>query len=219
MVLGAEENGDLPDPKAESAVAEAGAVADETEIIEAVLQGEKERYGELVSRYQLAAWKLAYSFVGDWEEAKDLSQNSFVKAYQHLRSFRAGARFSTWLYRITANECMDFLRRRGRRLELLILSGSDGENPDDAPALDPADPAAGPRQTAHERDLAGRLARAVERLPMNQRTAFSLHHLSGLPLEEVSRVMGCRAGTVKTHLFRAAQSLRLLIEPYLKREG
>ena len=182
-------------------------MADETEIIGAVLQGEKERYGELVSRYQLAAWKLAYSFVGDWEEAKDLSQNGFVKAYRHLRSFRAGARFSTWLYRIIANECKDHLRRRRRQPELLNLSGGPG-NDEQEPALDPADPGADPRQRAHERELAGRLARSIGRLPMNQRTAFNLHHLNGLPVEEVSRVMGCREGTVKAHLFRAVQSLR-----------
>ncbi|MDO8729791.1 MAG: sigma-70 family RNA polymerase sigma factor [Candidatus Omnitrophota bacterium] len=188
----------------------ADVAADETEIIGAVLQGEKERYGELVSRYQLAAWKLAYSFVGDWEEAKDLSQNGFIKAYRHLGSFHGGARFSTWLYRIIANECKDFLRRRGRQPELLILSGCAGDE-EGEPALDPPDPGAGPRQTAQDRELASKLARAIGRLPMNQRAAFSLHHLNGLPLEEVSRVMGCREGTVKSHLFRAAQSLRRVL--------
>ncbi len=188
----------------------ADVAADETEIIGAVLQGEKERYGELVSKYQLAAWKLAYSFVGDWEEAKDLSQNGFVKAYRHLRSFRGGARFSTWLYRIIANECKDFLRRRGRQPELLILSGCAGDD-EGEPALDLPDPGAGPRQAAQDRELACKLDRAIGRLPMNQRAAFSLHHLNGLPLEEVSRVMGCREGTVKSHLFRAAQSLRRVL--------
>lgn len=185
-----------------------GAVADETEIISAVLQGDKERYGELVSRYQLAAWKLAYSFVGDWEEAKDLSQNGFVKAYRQLRSFRGGAKFSTWFYRIIANECKDFLRRRGRPPELLAFSGCSDDDSSDEPAFDPPDPGAGPRQAAQDRELAGKLARAIGRLSMNQRAAFSLHHLNGLPLEEVSRVMGCREGTVKAHLFRAAQGLR-----------
>ena len=198
VVLGAAETG---------GAAGAGAVADETEIIAAVLQGEKERYGELVSRYQLAAWKLAYSLVGDWEEAKDLSQNGFVKAYRNLRSFRAGARFSTWLYRIIANECKDFLRRRRRRPELLVLRGCAGDDEEDS-ALDPPDPGAGPREAAQDRELAGKLARAIGRLTMNQRAAFSLHHLNGLPLEEVSHVMGCHEGTVKVHLFRAAQNLR-----------
>jgi len=185
----------------------AGVAADETEIITAVLQGEKERYGELVSKYQLAAWKLAYSFVGDWEEAKDLSQNGFVKAFENLRRFRFDSKFSTWLYRIIANECKDFLRRRGRRPELVILSGS-GDDPEEDPALDPPDPRAGPREAAQEREMAGRLSRAIGRLPMSQRTAVNLRHLSGLPVEEVSRVMGCREGTVKAHLFRATRRLR-----------
>ncbi len=188
------------------------------EIIEAVLQGDADRYGELVSRYQLAAWKLAYSFVGDWEEAKDLSQNGFVKAYRHLARFRGGSRFSTWLYRIVVNECKDFLRRRRRQPELVSF-GKSGEDPKDLPAIDPPDPRAGPRETAHQRELAGKLSQAIGMLPMKQKSVFILHHLHGLSLEEVSQVMGCRLGTAKTHLFRAGENLRLRMEPYLNREA
>ena len=186
------------------------------EIIEAVLQGDRERYGELVSRYQLAAWKLAYSFVGNMEEAKDISQNGFVKAYHHLRQFRKDAKFSTWLYRIIANECKDFLRQQGRQPELVSLS----EDPvaDDPLPFDLPDPALDPRQTAHNRELAGRLAQAIGRLPMKQKSAFVLHHLNGLPLQEISQVMGCRLGTVKVHLFRATETLRISIEPFLSTE-
>jgi len=191
-------------------------VVDESEIIGAVLQGETERYGELVSQYQLAAWKLAYSFVGDWEEAKDLSQNGFVKAYRHLRHFRGSSKFSTWLYRIIANECKDFLRRRSRQPRTVPLGAEP--DPEEPALLEVADPAGGPRESAHQRELAGKLSQAIERLSMKQRSAFTLHHLSGLGLEEVSRVMGCRAGTVKTHLFRANEKLRLSMEPFLDGE-
>ena len=188
------------------------------EIIEAVLQGDADRYGELVSRYQLAAWKLAYSFVDDWEEAKDLSQNGFVKAYRHLARFRGESKFSTWLYRIVVNECKDFLRRRGRRPETVPFCGS-AEDSEDHRQIDAADPRAGPREEAHQRDLSGKLSRAICMLPMKQRSVFILRHLQGLPLEEVARVMGCRIGTAKTHLFRASESLRLRMEPFLNLEA
>ena len=190
---------------------------DDLEIIGAVLQGEAARYGELVSKYQFAAWKLAYSFTGDWEEAKDLSQNGFVKAYHQLRRFRGRAKFSTWLYRIVTNECKDFLRRSSRRPETVPLAA--GSDPDDPPGIDPADPAADPREAAHRKELAGKLARAIGRLPVKQQSAFILHRVNGLSLEEVSEAMGCRPGTVKAHLFRASETLRLCMEPFLRQEA
>lgn len=186
------------------------------ELVEAVLQGDTNRFGELVSRHQLAAWKLAYSLVGNMEEAKDLSQNGFVKAYRHLRGFRRGSKFSTWLYRIIANECKDFLRQKGRQPSLVSLS-SDAED-DDSPPFDLPDPAKDPREAAHNRELAKRLARAIGRLPMKQQMAFILHHLNGLPLQEVAQLMDCRVGTVKAHLFRANESLRFSIGTQLLAE-
>ena len=186
------------------------------EIIQAVPQGDVERYGELVQRYQLAAWKLAFSFVGNMEEAKDVSQNGFVKAYRHLHRFRAGAKFSTWLYRILANECKDSLRRKVRQPEMVPMAAESEASLDgEGPLFEPADPGANPRHAAANREMAGRLSQAIRRLPMKQRSAFLLHHVNGLPLAEVSQVMGCRVGTVKAHLFRASESLRVGLGPFL----
>ena len=184
------------------------------EIIHAVLQGEINRYGELVSKYQLSAWKLAYGFVGNFEDARDISQNGFVKGYRNLRGFRGSARFSTWFYRIIANECKDFLRKKNREPERVELrSENDGEEPS---LFDAPDPSPDPRETAFKKELVMKMGRAILRLSLRQRTAFILHHLHGLPQEEVAQVMGCRTGTVKAHLFRASETLRAIIEPMLK---
>ena len=191
-------------------------MASDAEIIEAVLQGDVERYGELVERYQLAAWKLALGFVGNAEDARELAQNGFVQAYRRLRQFRGEAKFSTWLYRIIANECKDFFRARARRPETVSLSVDNPE--EDSIPFELADPGGDPRDALASRELAARIARALERLPMGQRTAFVLHRLNGLPLREVSEVMGCRVGTVKAHLFRATETLRVLVESFLKTE-
>jgi len=192
-------------------------VDDDSEIIDAILEGASDRYGELVDRYQLAAWKLAYSFVGNFEDAKDLSQNGFVKAYQNLGRFRGGSRFSTWLYRIIANECKDFLRRKNRRPFFVSLSAPDEPEEGASPAIpfELEDRGNNPRETAQDRELAAQLAGAMERLPMKQRTAFLLRHVNGLSLEETSEAMGCRLGTVKSHLFRASESLRAFLGPFL----
>ena len=191
-------------------------MATDAEVIEAVLQGDVERYGELVERYQLAAWKLALSFVGNLEDTKELAQDGFVQAYRHLRQFRGEARFSTWLYRIIANECKDFFRAQARRPELVTLSVDNAE--EDSIPFDLADPEGDPRDALQARELAARITRALERLPMTQRTAFVLHHLNGLTLQEVADVMGCQVGTVKAHLFRASEALRQQVGPFLKME-
>ncbi len=193
-------------------------MASDLEIIDQVLRGEIERYGELVERYQRPSWQLAYGLVGNFEDAKDLAQNGFVKAYRNLGRFRGKSVFSTWLYRIIANECIDFLRRRARQPAVVPLSWNspDGEDPI---LFDLADPAGDPRDFFQARELAQRISRAIGELPMRQKSAFALHHLQGLPLAEVARVMGCRLGTAKVHLFRATAALRLAIEPWIKIEG
>jgi len=182
-------------------------MATDTEIIQAVLAGEVDRYAELVTRYQLAAWKLAYSFVGNAEDARDISQNGFVKAFQHLSAFRRRAKFSTWLYRIIVNECKDFFKRKARQPQVVSLSG-DSDDPDDPILFEVADPAGDPRDALANEELARTLGKAIRILPRKQRTAFVLHHLHGMPLTEVSEVMDCRVGTVKAHLFRACEQLR-----------
>ena len=189
------------------------------QIVEAILQGDTERYSELVHQYQLAAWRLAFSFVGNLEDARELAQNAFVNAFRSLSRFRGRSKFSTWLYRIVSNECKDFLRRKAREPVMVSLEAAPGESDRDAPELfEGADTRGDPRQSASNRELAEKLARAIGRLPMKQRLAFLLHTVHGMPLEEVSGVMSCRVGTVKAHLFRASESLRLFLEPALAEE-
>ena len=190
-------------------------MASDPEVIDAVLRGEIGRYGELVERYQRPCWQLAYGLVGNLEDAKDLAQNGFVKAYRNLARFRSEAEFSTWLYRIIVNECKDFLRCKSRQPALLPLHSANSEDHD--PILfDVADPAGDPCDFFQARELAQRISRAIRELPMKQKTAFLLHHLQGLTLGELAQAMGCRIGTVKSHLFRATEAIRLKVEPYIK---
>jgi RNA polymerase sigma-70 factor (ECF subfamily) len=182
--------------------------SDET-IIDAVLGGAVDRYAELVARYREPAWRLAYGFVGHAEDAKELSQNAFVKAYRHLAAFRRQAKFSTWLYRIVANECKDFLRRRARQPRTVSLTPEDPEEP----MFEVADDAPDPSQALGNRELARRLSAGIRQLSGQQREAFVLHHLQGLSMDEAAAVMRCRVGTVKVHVFRACGRLRQWMDP------
>ena len=189
----------------------------DADTIKAVLEGDVDRYAELVAKYQGPTLRLAFSLVGNYEDARELSQNGFVKAYRHLRRFRGRASFSTWLYRIVVNECKDFSRRSARRPQTVSLA-PDPER-EDPGLFEVADPGADPGERLANQELARQLSEAIGRLPMKQRTAFVLHHVHGMSLEEVSGVMGCRVGTVKAHVFRATEQLRGRLEPFVMSEG
>ena len=194
----------------------------DADAIQAVLKGDVDRYAELVDRYQGRAIRLAFSFLGNAEEARDISQEAFVRAYRALGRFRGGAAFSTWLFRIVINACKDRVRARVRQPMVVASVGASGPDTQDADGLfvvDVDDPAAGPSEQAANRELAQRISRAIEALPMKQRTAFLLHHVHGLALTEVGQVMSCRTGTVKSHVFRATARLQAELGPWIREEG
>ena len=192
----------------------------DADTIRAVLAGDIDRYAELVDRYQDRALRLAFSFVGNFEDARDVAQDAFVSAYRSLGRFRGAARFSTWLSRIVINRCKDVHRARARHPVVAAGLGSAGDDPaaDDGLFMDAPDPCPGPGDQAVNRELSQQLTVAIRSLPMNQRTAFLLHHVHGVSVEEAAGIMGCRAGTVKSHLFRATSSLRERLTPWLTQE-
>lgn len=190
-------------------------------VIEAVLAGDVDRYAELVEKYQGAALRLAFSLLGNYEDARDASQEAFVNAYRALSRFRRGSTFSTWLYRIVVNECQDVRRLRLRQPAASVRIGGEDPAERDGEALfvEVADPAAGPAEQLADRERSRQLSHAIAALPLQQRTAFLLHHVHGLPLAEAAGIMGCRLGTVKSHIFRATERLQALLRPWLAKEG
>ena len=192
----------------------------DAETIRGVLAGDIDRYAELVDRYQDRAIRLAFSFVGNYEDARDVAQDAFIGAYRSLGRFRGASRFSTWLYRIVINRCKDVHRFRARHPGIPAGVGGAGDDAESGESLfvDAPDPHPGPSDHAVNRELSRRLTSAIGGLPMNQRTAFLLHHVHGVSIEEAAAVMGCRPGTVKSHLFRATSSLRVRLTPWLTQE-
>lgn len=179
---------------------------DDAALVRQVQAGEADAYAVLVERYQERAVRLAFGLVHHWEDARDLSQEAFVKAYRRLGSFRAEAAFSTWLYRIVVNTCRDFQRRRRLRVWVSLDAPAETEEPSslfEAPSRD-----APPNAQAADRELGAALTRAIDHLPERQRAAFVLKHLEGLSVEEAASVLQCAPGTVKAHLFQAAAKLQ-----------
>jgi RNA polymerase sigma-70 factor (ECF subfamily) len=174
----------------------AGLVPDAFLVAE-TLRGRSEAFGTLVERYDRAVYHLAFRTLHDREEAQDAAQEAFFKAFRSLRTFRPDAKFSTWIFSIAYHACCDRLARRKRY--------SNEELPDRA------DSSAGPELQAIADDEATRLHAAIAALPEKYRTVITLYHLQGAQYEEIAKVLQIPMGTVKTHLFRAKEQLRKLL--------
>ncbi len=170
---------------------------DDHTLVAQTLAGRPDAFGTLVERYDRAVYHLAYRTLRDQEEARDAAQEAFFKAYRSLRTFKPTAKFSTWLFAITYHACCDRLSRRKRY--------SNEELPERA------DTAAGPESEAIANDEAKRLRAAIASLPEKYRTVITLYHLQGQQYEEIAQVLGVPMGTVKTHLFRAKEQLRRIL--------
>ena len=167
------------------------------ELVRAALAGRSEAFGTLVERYDRAVYHLAYRTMRNQDEARDVAQEAFFKAFRSLRTFKAGAKFSTWIFSITYHACCDRLGRAKRY--------SNEEFPDRADATP------GPEAQAIAADQATRLRAAIEALPEKYRTVITLFHLQGKQYEEIAQVLNVPMGTVKTHLFRAKEQLRKML--------
>lgn len=176
----------------------------EKEIIERVLGGDVNAFEELVLRYEKTVYSLAVRMVSDREDAADMTQEAFIKAYNSLSSFRGDSRFSVWLYRITTNVCLDFLRSKSRRpqVSLTVVDDDDGDV-----QLDIPDPAADPEDQLMKRLGMQSLSEGLKLLPDKQRQILVMRELGGLSYSEIAAQLSLEEGTVKSRIFRARKNL------------
>ncbi len=162
----------------------------------------------LVERHQDRAYRLAWSILRDPDEARDLSQEAFLRVYERAASFDERSRFSTWFHRILVNLCLDHRRRRSWWF-LRVGGSAASEETDDA--LDQrASPGEDPDAEVIRKDLMNKLWKAAERLSPQQRTALALQVQEDLPTSEIAIVLGCSEATARVHLHRAVAALRKL---------
>jgi RNA polymerase sigma-70 factor (ECF subfamily) len=184
---------------------EPGSVGDE-ELVERAQRGDRDAFGVLVERYKEKAYRIAFDFVRDREEAKDISQEAFLRAYVHLKGFDMRSTFFTWFYRIVVNLCVDHRRRSGRAVWVSIEEGGTPDQPGAAAAL--ADGSGLPEDRAGAEELSRKATAILDALPPKQQTAFLLRNHEGLPIKEIAKIMGTAEGTVKAHLHRAVATLK-----------
>ena len=185
--------------------------SDESELIARCQAGDLTAFEPLVERYRQRVWRLAYRVLGDREEAWDVAQEAFVRAYHSLREFRGAAAFYTWLFRIVVNLATD--RRRQRAARVRALGGEPvSEEGWVRTVPDPGSPPDLEARRAQERE---RIARALDALPPHHRTIIILSDIEGLSYREIADVLGCPIGTVMSRLHNARKRLRALLKPVL----
>jgi RNA polymerase sigma-70 factor (ECF subfamily) len=171
--------------------------------------GDADAFRVLVERHSRPMFRLAFRMTGNEQDAEDIVQDTFLRAYRRIEKFDERASFGTWLYRITVNCSLDLVRARKRRSE---QSGSANPEMDDLIQSLPASGAT-PDRMAMSGQARQRIAEAMEELSASERTAFVLRHFEGMCIDEVSRVLGCRPGAARHCVFRAVQKLRRALEP------
>ena len=174
------------------------------ELVASAQKGDRRAFEELVERHKQKAYRIAFDFARDREEAKDLSQEAFLKAFTHIGRFDGRSGFYTWFYRILVNVCLDY-RRHAKRATAEEYNETVEHQVE--PTHVPANPVA-PDQHAIAGQLSRRVGAALELLPAKQRTAFILKNHQGLSIREIAETMETAEGTVKVHLHRAVTALR-----------
>jgi RNA polymerase sigma-70 factor (ECF subfamily) len=173
------------------------------ELVARSIRGDSESFNELILRWERPIYALAYRTIGREEDARDVCQETFLRAFRALPAFRGQAKFSSWLYRIALNLCRDWIRRE-RRTPLV-------ETPEEVDGVERAEPS-GATESIEDliarKDLIRAVERVMARLPEEQRTAIVLKEYHGLTFQEIADLVGCPLSTVKTRLYQGLTVVR-----------
>lgn len=200
--------------KAEDTAPPPLAPVDEQLLVKRARQGDLGAYDELVRRYQERIYATVYHMTSNHEDANDLAQEAFIKAFQALKSFKGGSSFYTWVYRIAVNKTINFLKQRRNKSQISLndLDFNAEHDPDLVALISEKTP----RREISLTELQERLNAAMQKLSEPHRLVVTLHDVQGLSHEEIAEIMDCNIGTVRSRLFYARQQLQAYLSDYLK---
>jgi RNA polymerase sigma-70 factor (ECF subfamily) len=196
------------------APAPTAAPVEEMDLVKRAKKGDLTAYDELVRRYQERIYATVYHMTANHEDANDLAQEAFIKAFQALKSFKGGSSFYTWVYRIAVNKTINFLKQRRNKGQMSLddLDFNAEHDPDLVALISEKTP----RREVGLAELQEKLNGAMQKLSEPHRLAVTLHDVQGLSHEEIAKIMDCNVGTVRSRLFYARQQLQAYLSDYLK---
>ena len=174
--------------------------------------GSQEAFRQLVEAYQQMVYNTSLGILQQEADAQDITQEVFISIFQHIKDFRAGSALSTWIYRITVNKCMEYIRYKNRRRRISAVIRRFGGS-----SIRVSEEAADfvhPGVRLQNKELATQLFRAMARLPARQNSAFVLHKIEGLSYQEIGEVLGLSVSSVESLLFRAKKNLQTFLGAY-----
>ncbi len=177
-------------------------------------QGDSEAFRALVEQHSRSAFRLAFRMMGNEQDAEDVVQESFLRAYRQLGRFESRANFGTWLYRIVANCSVDLMRSKQARHDQVR-----GDSIDETAVDLPDSRGAGPDRLAHSAEIDRRVQVALEQLSPLERAAFTLRHYEGRSIDEISAALGLGTSAAKHSVFRAVKKLRVALAPLRSQES
>ncbi|CAD86243.1 MULTISPECIES: RNA polymerase sigma factor RpoE [Nitrosomonas] len=184
------------------------------QLVEQVQRGDKRAFDLLVIKYQRRLARLLSRFIRDPAEVEDITQETFIKAYRALPSFRGDSAFYTWLYRIGVNTAKNFLVSQGRKLPATV-NGFGTEEAENFEGADQLREVNTPESELMGKQVAQTVNQALEALPEELRTAIILREIEGLSYEEIADIMNCPIGTVRSRIFRAREAVADKLRPLL----
>jgi len=193
---------------------EAPGAVDEMVLVKNARQGDLPAYDELVKRYQERIYATIYHITSNHEDANDLAQEAFIKAFHALKSFKGGSSFYTWVYRIAVNKTINFLKQRKNKAQMSLddIDFNAEHDPDLVALISDKTP----RREVNLAELQEKLNVAMQKLSEPHRLVVTLHDVQGLSHEEIAKIMECNIGTVRSRLFYARQQLQAYLSDYLK---
>ena len=185
------------------------------QLVERVQKGDKRAFDMLVLKYQHRILGLVGSYVNDFQEVQDVTQEAFIKAFRAIERFRGDSSFYTWLYRIAVNTAKNHLVSKGRKLPESDVDVHDSEFLETAPSLRVVD---SPENNLYRDEIEQVVHGVIKNLPDELRTAVMLREFDGLSYDEIAEVMECPVGTVRSRIFRAREAIDREVEPLLRRD-
>jgi len=190
-------------------------VSDELSLVQAAKKGDVGAFGELVKRYDRNVFRIALHITQNREDAEDVVQDAFLKAYENLEQFQGQSKFYTWLVRIAVNEALMKLRRR--RPERMVSLDQEVQTEEDSMPREVADWSPNPEQLYNQAELRDILGKTIQGLPPSFRTVFVLRDVEGLSTEETAQALELSVPAVKSRLLRARLQLRERLNRYFKK--
>ncbi len=191
------------------------AVRPEKELIAESQDGNLTSFDELVRRHHSRIYATVYHMTSNREDTDDLTQETFLKAYKALKSFKGGSSFYTWVYRIAVNKTINFLKQRRRKSGQMSLNEMDLSGEGRGHILEFISEHT-PRRDVRLHELQAKLNEAMQKLSDIHRLVVTLHDIQGMPHDEIGKIMDCNTGTVRSRLFYARQQLQAHLSDYLK---